>query len=420
MKSKNRRGKLIRVGVIGLSRGVSFAAGAEFAGMKLVALCDSWKERLTQASKRFRGVTPYTDYDRFLEHDMDAVVLANYFHQHAPFAAKALNAGLHVLSETSACKTLGEGVALARAVERSKKIYMLAENYCYFAYNQEMRRLYRAGEIGELQMAECEYMHPMAPRDVAGISMGMNHWRNWIPGIYYNTHALAPIMYITNTRPISVNARSIPYSPRDAQRHWTKMADIGFNMLCQMDNEAVTVVNGICMRGHGNWYRLHGTRGLMENLRVHGEQGKLRVVHDSFDRRPGELSEKIYTPDFPVHGDLASKAGHGGGDFFTNYYFAEAIRTGRPPFLDVYRALDMTMAGIQGWRSCLAKGAPMEIPDFRNESVRKQYENDNWSPFPEDAAPGQPPPSIHGIVLPGKKALAQARSVWKGLGYKGQ
>jgi len=35
------------------------------------------------------GVTTYTDYDRFLEHDMDAVILANYFHEHAPFAIKA-------------------------------------------------------------------------------------------------------------------------------------------------------------------------------------------------------------------------------------------------------------------------------------------------------------------------------------------
>ena len=29
------------------------------------------------------------DYARFLEHDMDAVVLANFFHEHAPFAIRA-------------------------------------------------------------------------------------------------------------------------------------------------------------------------------------------------------------------------------------------------------------------------------------------------------------------------------------------
>jgi predicted dehydrogenase len=421
MKSKNRGGKkLIRVGVIGMQRGLGFAGGAKFSGMKLVAICDSWKEKLREAGKQHPEVALYTDYNRFLEHDMDAVILANYFHEHAPFAVKALQAGLHVMSETSACKTLGEGVALARAVERSGKIYMIAENYCYIAYNQEMRRLYQAGEIGELEMAECEYIHPMDQRSIASISVGINHWRNWIPQIYYNTHALAPIMYITSRRPVSVNALSVPYPPQDKQRPWTKMTDAAFSMLCKMDNGAVTVVNGVGLRGHGCWYRLHGTRGLMENLRVYGEDSKLRVVHDHMDRRPGDLSEKIYSPDFPVHADLAAMAGHGGGDFFTNYYFAEAIRRGQQPFLDVYRALDMTLAGIQGWRSCLANGAPMIIPDFRKESVRRQYEDDNWSPFPEDRAPGQPPSSILGIIPLPAKSLALARKVWREQGYKGK
>ncbi|MBI2438513.1 MAG: Gfo/Idh/MocA family oxidoreductase [Lentisphaerae bacterium] len=417
---KKRPSKAIRVGVIGVGRGMSFANSAKYVGMELVALCDFWKEKLREAGKRFPGIGTYTDYDRFLEHDMDAVVLANYFHEHAPFAVKALKRGLHVMSETSACKTLAEGVALVHAVELSKKIYLLAENYCYFAYNQEMRRLYRSGEIGEFQMGECEYMHPMLARAVAAISPGSNHWRNFIPTIYYCTHALAPIMYITETRPEYVNAQSVPYSPADEQRHWTKRTDIGFHMLCHMSNGAVTIVNGICYRGHGNWYRLHGTRGLMENLRTQGCQGKLRLVHEPWDLRKGDAAEKIYTPDFPAHADQARRAGHGGGDFFTNYFFAEAIRSGRQPFLNVYRALDMTIAGIQGWRSCLEKGAPMEIPDFRRESIRRKYENDHWSPFPEDAGPGQPPQSILGFIKPTRRQFRLSRAVWRKIGYRGR
>ena len=63
----------IRVGVIGVGRGQSFASGAtELVGMELVALCDTWEEKLLEAGKRY-GVATYTDYDRFLEHDMDAV-----------------------------------------------------------------------------------------------------------------------------------------------------------------------------------------------------------------------------------------------------------------------------------------------------------------------------------------------------------
>ena len=72
------------------------------AGMKVVALCDTWEERLREAGRR-HGVETYTDFNAFLAHDMDAVVLANYFHEHAPFAGKALQAGKHVMSETAAC-----------------------------------------------------------------------------------------------------------------------------------------------------------------------------------------------------------------------------------------------------------------------------------------------------------------------------
>jgi len=146
-----RRGKrtAIRVGVFGLSRGMSFARAAGSAGMELVAVCDKRVQTLSGKLEDLEVVT-YSDYEDFLSHDMDAVILANYFHEHAPFAIKALQAGKHVMSETAACKTPAEGVALARAVEKSGKTYMLAENFPFFVYNQEMRRLYHRGEIGEM------------------------------------------------------------------------------------------------------------------------------------------------------------------------------------------------------------------------------------------------------------------------------
>ena len=120
-------------------------------------------------------------YDRFLEHDMDAVVLANYFHEHAPFAIKALDAGMHVMSETSCNATLAEGVALCRKVEETGKIYMLAENYPYTAFNMEMQRVYQTGEIGHVTYAEGEYNHPMTADSRLAISSGRDHWRSWMP-----------------------------------------------------------------------------------------------------------------------------------------------------------------------------------------------------------------------------------------------
>ena len=397
---------------------MTFALFGEQAGLEVVAICDTWEKRLTDAGKQC-NVATYTDYDRFLEHDMDAVAIVNYFHQHAPFAIKALESGKHVISECIACKTPSEGVALARAVEKSGKVYMFAENYAYVAYAQEMRRLYQAGEIGEIRYAEGEYNHPADIPSFCQIAPGMNHWRNHIPPTYYSTHAMSPIMYVTDTRPVSVNAQAIAYPDSDEQPLHVRIGDPGFVTLCRMNNGSIARLFGLGLAGHGVWYRFHGTRGLMENLRT-GDTSSLRVVHEPWDCRDGDVGEKIYQPGFPTHAELAEKAGHGGGDFFTCYEFVEAINKGEQPYMDVYRGIEMSLVGIQAWRSCLADGASFEIPDFRQESARAKYENDDWSPFPEDRKPGQPWPSIKGEVKPSKEAIEYSRKIWREMGYEGE
>jgi predicted dehydrogenase len=410
----------IRVGVIGVGRGNSFAQGASAAvGMELVALCDQWEERLLEVGRQHEVAT-YTDYDEFLAHDMDAVVLANYFNQHAPFAIKALEAGKHVMSETAANTTLAEGVALCRAVENSGKTYMFAENYPFTKFNQEMQRLYRSGEIGEVTYAEGEYNHPMAPDARLRIAPGKNHWRAWIPSTYYCTHALAPLMCITDTMPVKVNGLSIACP--NVIEPTVRRSDPGSVILCRMDNGAVFRIFGLILPGHSNWYRVHGERGAMEIARGPGYfgSGQIRVWHEEWDLKEGEEVERVYEPDWPEHGDLARQAGHGGGDFWTNFHFANAIRSGAPPYLNVYRGVAMSSVGILAWKSALEDGAPYDVPDFKDEVSRRKYEDDHWSPWPEDAGPGQPPPSILGQREPNPEGIERARRVWKEIGYEGE
>lgn len=420
MATRKRPAKPIRVGVIGIGRGQSFASGAtDLVGMKLVAICDTWKERLKEVGKRY-GVTTYTSYEKFLEHDMDAVILANYFHEHAPFAIKALEAGKHVMSETSCNSTLAEGVALCRAVEKSGLIYMLAENYPYTAFNMEMRRVYREGEIGDVAYAEGEYNHPMPARSSLAISPGLDHWRNCIPSTYYCTHALAPLVFITDTMPVSVNALSLTHG-RDNTKT-VRRGDSGSVILCRMSNGAIFRLFGLGISGHSIWYRLHGTRGAMETTRGPGYFGpeQIRIWHEEWTLEPGQVAERTYVPDWPEHADLARRSGHGGGDFWTNFDFARAIRSGKQPFLDVYRGVAMSSVGILAWKSALENGAPFDVPDFKKESSRKAYADDHWSPWPKDAGPGQPPASILGERKPTREALALARKIWKEIGYQGK
>ena len=408
--------KKIRVGVVGVGRGMSFTGTlADRNGFELVAVCDHWKPALKRAQEKL-NVATYPRFEDFLEHKMDAVILANYFHQHVPYAIQALEAGLHVMSETAACKTLAEGVALARAVEKSGKIYFFAENYPFFNYHQEMRRLYRAGEIGEMVYAEGEYIHPGTDESWLRLGPGFSHWRNTIPATYYCTHAMGPLMYITETRPVSVNGFCIPHQKGDSPLRVRK-SDKASLIVCRMNNNAIVKLWLVFFPGEQNYTRIHGSRGLMENTRF-SSPWWLRVKKDPWDRKSGEPLERVYQPDYPAFANGAAKAGHEGANFFTSYYFSQAVRRGKPHFFDVYHGIEMSMIGILAYRSALNKSALLEVPDFRRESERKKYESDDWSPYPEDRRAGQPFPSVLGDYKISPAAKQRALKLWKSMGYQ--
>ena len=228
-------------------------------------------------------------------------------------------------------------------------------------------------------------------------------------------------MYVTDTMPRSVTCMSIP--ARELFPNTMRMSDPGFAMLIRMDNEAVFRVFGLVLPGHSNWYRFHGLDGGMEMTRGPGYFGpeQVRVWHEEYALKEGQVTERVYSPEWPEHKEEASKAGHGGGDFFVNYHFAEAIRTGKQPFLDVYRGVAMTSVGILGWKSALEGGRPFDVPDFRDEAARKPYESDAFSPFPDQEhgkAESQPPSSIHGDIRRSPEAEKVAMDVWKEIGYE--
>ncbi len=394
----------IRVGVFGAGRGAYLGTTVEPAGMELVAICDLFEPLLAQAKRTLKNsaVTFYTDYGKFLEHDLDAVIVANYATEHAPAAIRALQAGKHVLSECMAVFTPAEAVALVEAVETSGKVYMFAENYPFAAPNLEMRRLYQSGELGEFQYGEGEYIHPIPLSESVGLCSGPSHWRAWLPITYYCTHSMGPVMLITGTRPTQVGGFVVPYDEHDPRRtEQINKMDTASILMCRMDNGGwAKIIPWAFLRDHGNRVRICCSRGSMECNQA--EDGLLRVRREPFDFPDAKASTEFYRPRFPA--EFASAAGfsHGGGDFFTGYYFAKAIRENSRPIIDVYMALDMTLIGIQGYRSALAGGMPMPIPDFRDQAVRDAYRHDDWNPDPARPCRDKPSASIRGdiAVLP--------------------
>lgn len=395
--------KKIKLGVFGAGRGGYLAAIAAKAGFELVALCDVSELMCRHAVRKLGAdgahIRCYSDYDKFLEHDFDAVLLANYATQHAPAAIKALKAGKHVMSEVMAFFTMGEALELAEAVEQSDRVYYFAENYPYSVRNLEMTRRFRSGEMGKFIYGEAEYVHPTDARERAELTSGPDHWRSWLPVTYYCTHSMGPVMRITGSRPVRVNGFVVPHDFDDPNNRGgtVKVDDTMSILMCQMDNGAlVKIMPCAKLRDHGNRVRICGNRGCMEWTQA--DDKLLRVRKMKYDRRPEEPEHIFYRPQFPAEFQDAGKTGHGGGDYFTSRCFAAAIRGEIPPDIDIYQAIDMTSIGILGYKSALEHGTPQEVVDFRDKVAREKFRNDNWNPDPARPCADKPFPSVLGKI----------------------
>lgn len=386
--------KSIKLGIFGLGRGSTFYSSILANNAEIVALCDCDEAKLDAAKERLgNDVALYRDFDAFLAHpDLEAVFLCNYFHQHAAFAIKALEKNIHVLSECTSNATMSDGVALVRAAEKSNAIYMLAENYPFMKFNQEMSRVFKSGSLGKLLYAEGEYNHPMGPNDAKSIKALRpypQHWRNYSPRTYYITHSLGPLMYITGAFPKRVTAMPV-FAPHPADMLiGLDVGDRAAIITCLNDDDSVFRVTGCAAFGlHENSYRICGVKGQIENIR----DGTQRILlgYNKWDTPEGSPMTTCYTPQWHDKDEaLIESTGHGGSDFLVIREFLECITQNKRPFFDVYCATTMASVAILSHRSLLQRGVPYDIPDFRKEEDRLLYENDTLSPFFDDQ--GNPP-----------------------------
>lgn len=382
--------KKIKVGILGVGgRGKVFHKNVLANNGEIVAACDVCEEYLAKAKEKWGDqVSTYTDFDEMLEHsDIDLVVLSNYFHEHAPYAIKALKKNIHVLSECTSNATMAEGVALVRAAEESKAFYMISENYPFMRHNSEIKKLYDRGDLGRVIYGEAEYNHPISPHNLGemkSLCPSSKHWRYTIPRTYYITHSLAPLMHITGSIPKRVIAlpatldTPITYDGGITRGVLERAAII----MTQNDDGSVFRVTGTAsFGGHECSTRVCGTKAQMESLRDGSH--KVLVHYNEWDRPEGlETDEISFVPEWPEEDrEHIIAAGHGGGDFIVIREIFRAIRENKKPCFDEYFATTMASVAILGHRSLLENGTPYDIPDFHNEEDRKKYENDTLSPF---------------------------------------
>lgn len=381
--------KKVKIGVLGGYRGTSMIKYCKEAeNAEIVAICDNSPEVLESQKRDAAGlnITFYDNFDEFILHDMDAVVLANYATEHAPFAIKAMKLGKHVFSEVTPMQTMKEAVELLEAVEETGMIYAYGENYCYMPAPYEMKKLYAQNKIGEFEYGECEYIHncePIWPSITYGIK---DHWRNNMYSTFYCTHSLGPIIHATGLRPVSV----IGIESKKNQRR-----EIGGGKGADMGMELVTLENGAIVKSiHGGlyensvWYSMYGSKGRMESAREETGKNDVKTIFVKCDVNEGDYAKlpvEEYRPTRP-YDDKAKAFGHGSSDFYCMWHFVEKIK-GNPEadIIDVYEAMDMFLPGLFAFRSILNGSTPIEIPNLRNKAEREAWRNDTACTDPKVA-----------------------------------
>ena len=368
----------IKVGIAG-ARGLNNIDGFRaIPGVTVEALCDLNEELLEEQSRCFNIPKRYRVFEDMLASDIDAVVISTPMQCHVPQALLALEAGKHVFSEVTAGVTLDELWWLMETVEKSGKVYMMAENCCYLPSNQIILAMVRQGLFGEVYFGEGEYLHDIKHRVwyEDGTPTWRKYWHLGKRGAFYPTHSLGPVMQWFGDDHIRqvISAGCGWHTASELRQEDTSVT------LCLMESGKLIKLRVDCLSNrppNNLWYTLQGTNGCYEAPRDY-MSGTHRIWLKGMD----ESSEKAvwrnldeFSSFLPERYRQATEeqkaAGHGGSDFFIVQDFIDAITLGVKPAIDVYAACEWTAVALLSELSITNGGRAIDMPRFRKGTAVK-------------------------------------------------
>src|SRR5208337_3280706 len=134
----------MRMGLVGCSRGTGLAhVFAAHPQVEVTALCDLDEKKLAEVGQAFKLAEGalHTKYESFLNAPLDAVIIATPINFHADQTIQALETGKHVLCEQTVAYSVRDCQRVVEAVKKTRRTYMMGENYCYFHYVREWQKL---------------------------------------------------------------------------------------------------------------------------------------------------------------------------------------------------------------------------------------------------------------------------------------
>jgi len=153
-------GKL-KVGIIGaggISQVVHIPNFQKLEDTEVVAISDINEEKLKYVSEKFNIPKTFTDWEKMIEEDIDAVVICSPNSFHAVQSIKAMESGKHVLCEKPLCLNVAEAEEIFKTVEKTGKVFMGAFPRRFIGETVVLKKMIDNGEFGEIYYLKASYL----------------------------------------------------------------------------------------------------------------------------------------------------------------------------------------------------------------------------------------------------------------------
>jgi predicted dehydrogenase len=161
---------MVKAGIIGLGKmGLSHAAIVDpHPDADLVAVCDT-SSLILDAFKKFTNVNVYSDYIKMIDNEkLDCVVVATPTRFHFPIVKYALENGIHTFCEKPFSLTPKEGEELVKLANQKWLVNQVGYHNHFIGTFIELKRLLKAGILGELVHFTGEAYGPVVTKEKGG------------------------------------------------------------------------------------------------------------------------------------------------------------------------------------------------------------------------------------------------------------
>jgi len=319
------------------------------------------------------------------QEDLDLLIITTPWYMHAEMGIYAMECGKHVASEVPAAGTLEECWGIVETSERTRKHFMMMENYVYMEFQLLTLNMARKGFFGEVVHGDCAY-NTSKMRNNFSKRMYWDMWwlkqYAWRKGNIYPTHGLGAVCQIMDINRgdrldylVSVESDDFmmnnkakelaaeddffrPFTGKDYRGNMnvtTIRTKKGRTIMLQHDATSPSPHNLI----HG----IYGTGGsaLYDPPPPRLADGNHKwVSQEEFD----SLKEK-YTPVITRRmREIAKTSGHGGSDIQLCWRLIDCLHNGLPLDQDVYDAASWSsIVPLSEW-SVRNRSNSIDIPDF--------------------------------------------------------